>query len=99
MVTTENVEANIAALGNLGVFSEVNPQFLVVPEGVKMISRPELTIAAVVVQEEETATPVAEAAAPAAGAAATPAAGAKPTAGGTAAPAAGTAKPAAGAKK
>lgn len=35
-VTTENTEADIAALGNLGVFSEVNPQFLVVPEGVKI---------------------------------------------------------------
>lgn len=51
VVTTENVEANIAALGNLGVFSEVNPQFLVVPEGVKinyqLVPNPRLTGVAV----------------------------------------------------
>lgn len=72
---------------NLHVGDSMHVSDVTVPAGVKMISRPELTIAAVVVQEEEVvAAPVADAAAPAAGAAA-PAAGAKPAAG-AAAPAA-----------
>ncbi len=89
-------DAIIVDVTNLGVGDSLHVSELTVPAGVKMISRPELTIAAVVVQEEEAvAAPVADAAAPAAGAAA-PAAGAK------AAPAAAGAKaaaaPAAGAK-
>ena len=83
---TEIPEAIIVDVTNLGVGDSLHVSDLTVPEGVKMISRPELTIAAVVVQEEEVVVaPVAEAAAaaPAAGAAA-PAAGAK-----AAAPAAG----------
>ncbi|MCM2353931.1 MAG: 50S ribosomal protein L25 [Pseudobdellovibrio sp.] len=74
---------------NLGVGESLHASELTMPAGVKLISRPEVTIAAVVEQEEEVAaTPAAAAAAPAAGAAA-PAAGAKAAA----APAA--AKPAA----
>lgn len=74
---------------NLGVGDSIHASELTIPAGVKLLSRPELTIAAVVEQEEEVvATPVA-AAAPVAGAA--PAAGA-------AAPAAGAKAPAAGAK-
>lgn len=86
-------------VSNLNVGDSLHVSEVQVPEGVKMISRPELTIAAVVVQEDEVvaARSVDAAAAPAAGAA-TPA-GAKPAAG-AAAPAAGAAKaPAAGAKK
>lgn len=61
---------------NLGVGESLHASELAMPAGVKLISRPEVTIAAVVEQEDEVAaTPVA-AAAPAAGAAA-PAAGAK----------------------
>lgn len=62
---------------NLGVGESLHASELTMPAGVKLISRPEVTIAAVVEQEEEVAaTPAAAAAAPAAGAAA-PAAGAK----------------------
>lgn len=73
---------------DLAVGDSLHVSEITVPEGVKMISRPELTIAAVVEQEDEiVATPVVDAAAaPAAGA---PAAGA---------PAAGAAAPAADAK-
>lgn len=61
---------------NLGVGESLHASELTMPAGVKLISRPEVTIAAVVEQEEEVAAaPVAAAAAPAAGAAA-PAAGA-----------------------
>jgi large subunit ribosomal protein L25 len=84
---------------NLGVGDSIHASELTIPAGVKLISRPELTIAAVVEIEEEAiatpataATPAAGAAAPAAGAAA-PAAGAKAPAAGAKAPAA--AKPAA----
>ena len=84
---------------NLGLGDSIHASDLTIPEGVKLISRPELTIAAVVIQEEEAVvTPVAAAAVatPAAGAPAA-AAGAKPAAGAkAAAPAA--AKPAAGKK-
>lgn len=64
---------------NLGVGDSLHVSELTVPAGVKMISRPELTIAAVVEQEDEVvATPTAEAtAAPAAGAAAAAPAAAK----------------------
>ncbi|OFZ31329.1 MAG: 50S ribosomal protein L25 [Bdellovibrionales bacterium RIFCSPHIGHO2_01_FULL_40_29] len=85
----------VADVTNLGVGDSLHVSDVVVPEGVKMISRPELTIAAVVVQEEEVvATPEAAAAAPAAAAGAKAAPGAAPAAAaGKAAPAA--AKPAA----
>lgn len=71
----------------LNVGDSIHASALTIPEGVKLISRPELTIVAVVEQaEEEVAAPVAAAAGGAA-----PAAGA-------AAPAAGAAAPAADAK-
>ena len=89
---TEIPDFIVADVSNLGVGDSIHASELTIPAGVKMISRPELTIAAVVEQAEEeaAATPAAGAAAPAAGAAA-PAAGA-------AAPAAGAKAPAAGAK-
>lgn len=62
-------------VSNLGVGQSVHASELVIPENVKLISRPEVTLAAVVEQKEEVvATP--EAAPAAAAAAATPAAGA-----------------------
>lgn len=79
-------EAIVVDVTELAVGDSLHVSDVKVPAGVKMISRPELTIAAVVVQEEEVAAPVAAAATPAAGAAA-PAAGAK-----AATPAAGAAK-------
>lgn len=87
----------VADVTNLAVGDSLHVSDMTVPNGVKMISRPELTIAAVVVQEEEVvATPEAAVAAPAAAAGAKPAPGAAPAA---AAPAAGAkaapAKPAA----
>ena len=90
---TEIPDFIIVDVSNLGVGDSIHASELTIPEGVKLISRPELTIAAVVEQAEE------EAAAPAAGAAA-PAAGAAAPAAGAAAPAAGakTAAPVAGAK-
>ncbi len=96
---TEIPDAIIVDVTNLGVGDSIHASELTIPEGVKLISRPELTIAAVVVQEDEVVAPVADAAvaAPAAGAkgAAAPAAaaGAKAPAAGAKAPAA--AKPAA----
>lgn len=83
-------EAIVVDVTNLAVGDSIHVSDITVPAGVKMITRPEVTIAAVVVQEEEVVAPVAEAAAatPAAGAAApAAAAGAKPAAG-AAAPAA-----------
>jgi large subunit ribosomal protein L25 len=82
-------EAIVVDVTNLAVGDSIHVSDITVPAGVKMITRPEVTIAAVVVQEEETAAPeAAAAAAPAAGAAApAAAAGAKPAAG-AAAPAA-----------
>lgn len=63
-------------VSNLGVGESLHASELTMPAGVKLISRPEVTIAAVVEAEEEVAaTPAAAAATPAAGAAA-PAAGA-----------------------
>lgn len=92
---TEIPEAIVVDVSNLNVGDSLHVSDVQVPEGVKMISRPELTIAAVVVQEEEVVAPAADAAA------ATPAAGAAaPAAAAGATPAAGAAKaPAAGAKK
>ena len=79
---------------NLGVGDSIHASELTIPDGIKLISRPELTIAACNEMEEEVvAAPVAAAAvagAPAAGAAAPAAAGAK-----AAAPAAGAKAPAA----
>jgi large subunit ribosomal protein L25 len=77
---------------NLGVGDSIHASELTIPAGVKLISRPELTIAAVVEIEEEAIATPASAATPAAGAAA-PAAGAAAPAAGAKAPAA--AKPAA----
>ena len=72
-------EAIVVDVTNLHVGDSLHVSEITVPAGVKMISRPELTIAAVVEAEEEVvATPAAAAATatPAAGAAAAPAAGA-----------------------
>lgn len=71
----DNVTADISALG---VGDALHVSDLKVPQGIKVISGAELTLAVVNVQEEESATPAAAAttAAPAAAAAA-PAAGAK----------------------
>ncbi len=57
-------------VSNLGVGDSLHASELTMPAGVKLISRPEVTIAAVVEQEEEVAATPAAAAAPAAGAAA-----------------------------
>ncbi len=89
---TEIPDFIVVDVSNLGVGDSIHASELTIPAGVKLISRPELTIAAVVEQEEEVvATPAAAAA---------PVAGAAPAAGATAAPAAGAkaAAPAAGAK-
>lgn len=75
---------------NLGIGNSLHASELTMPEGVKLISRPEVTIAAVVEQEDEVvAAPVAAAAAPAA------AAGAKAPAAAAGAKAPAAAKPAA----
>ncbi|AGH96018.1 50S ribosomal protein L25 [Pseudobdellovibrio exovorus] len=63
-------EALVVDVTNLNVGDSMHVSDIVVPEGVKMISRPEITIAAVVEQQEEAvAAPAAAAAAPAAAAA------------------------------
>ncbi|MES2800884.1 MAG: 50S ribosomal protein L25 [Bdellovibrionota bacterium] len=83
-------------VSNLGVGDSLHASELTMPAGVKLISRPEVTLAAVVEQEDEAvvAPVAAAAAAPAAAAGAKPAAGAKaPAAAAGAKPAA--AKPAA----
>lgn len=81
---------------NLGVGDSLHVSELTIPAGIKMISRPETTIAAVVVQEDEVvAAPVvdaAAAAAPAAGAKAAPGAAPAAAAGKAAAPAAAAGK-------
>lgn len=71
-----------ADVSNLGVGDALHVSDLNVGGNVKVLSRPEETIAVVAVQEEEAAAPAAAAAAPAAAApaAAAPAAGAKPAA-------------------
>lgn len=95
---TEIPDAITADVSNMGVGDVLHASDLKIPGSLKLITRPEETIAVVNVQEEEAAPVVAEAApaagaaAPAAGGAATPAAGAK-------APAADAKAPAAGAKK
>lgn len=64
----------------LGVGDSIHAAALTIPDGIKLISRPELTIVSVVEQaEEEVAAPAAAAATPAAGGAAAPAAGAAAT--------------------
>jgi large subunit ribosomal protein L25 len=82
---------------SLGVGDSIHASELTIPEGVKLISRPEITIVACnEIEEEVVAAPVAAAATPAAGAAAPAAGAAAPAAAGKdakAAPAA--AKPAA----
>jgi large subunit ribosomal protein L25 len=83
-------ETIIVDISNLSIGSSIHASDLNMPEGVKLISRPEITIAAVVDQEDEVAAAPAAAAATPAAAAATPA-----TAAGAAKPAAGAAKPAA----
>lgn len=73
---------------NLAMGDSIHAATLTIPENIKLISKPELTIVAVVEQEEEVvAVPVA-AAAPAAGAAAPAAGKAAPAAAGAKAPAA-----------
>lgn len=69
-------EAIVVDVSELGVGDSLHVSEITVPAGVKMISRPELTIAAVVEQEDEVVATPAAAAAPAAGA--TPAAAAAP---------------------
>lgn len=82
---TDIPESITVDVSNLGVGQSIHASDLAIPKNVKLISRPEVTIAAVVEQKEEAAaTPAA--AAPAA--AATPAAGAKAPAAGAKAPAA-----------
>ena len=97
---TEIPDFIVVDVTNLGVGDSLHVSDMTIPAGVKMISRPETTIAAVVIQEDEVvAAPVvdaAAAAAPAAGAkaapgaaaAAAPAAAGKAAAGKAAAPAA-----------
>ena len=98
---TEIPDFIIVDVTNLGVGDSLHVSDMTIPDGVKMISRPETTIAAVVIQEDEVvAAPVvdAAAAAPAAGAKAAPGAAAPAAAGKAAAPAAAgkaAAKPAA----
>jgi len=84
---TEIPDFIVADVTNLGVGDSIHASELTIPSSVKLISRPELTIAAVVEQEEEAAAAPA-AAAPAAGAAAPAAGAAAPAAGAKAAPAA-----------
>lgn len=69
---TDIPESITVDVSNLGVGQSIHASDLEIPKNVKLISRPEVTIAAVVEQKEEAAAPVA-----AAPAAATPAAGAK----------------------
>ncbi|MGZ3745050.1 MAG: 50S ribosomal protein L25 [Pseudobdellovibrionaceae bacterium] len=97
---TEIPDFITADVSSLGVGDALHVSDLTIPGSVKVLSRPEETIAVVAIQEEEAAAAAAPAAvaAPAAAAAAAPAAGAKPAAGG-AKPAAAGAKPAAPAKK
>lgn len=88
---TEIPDSITVDVSNLAVGDSLHVSDLKIPAGIKMISRPDLTIAAVVLQEEEVA-PTVEAAAPAAAAAKAPAGKAAAPAAGAKAPAA---KPAA----
>lgn len=90
---TEIPDFIVVDVTNLGVGDSLHVSDMTIPDGIKMISRPETTIAAVVIQEEEVvAAPVvdAAAAAPAAAGKAAPGAAAS-AAGAKAAPAAGKA--------
>lgn len=70
---TDIPDSIVVDVSNLGIGDSIHASDLTIPKGVKLISRPELTIAAIVEQEEEiVAAPVA----------ATPAAGAAPAAAG-----------------
>ncbi len=86
---TEIPESITVDVTNLGIGDSIHASDLTIPDGIKLISRPEITIVSVVEQAEEEAAPVAAAAAatPAAGAAA-PAADAKAPAADAKAPAA-----------
>jgi large subunit ribosomal protein L25 len=90
---TEIPDFFTADISHLGVGESLHVSDVKVPEGIKVLTRPEDTVAGVVTQADEVVAPVVEAAAAAAPAAA---AGAKPAAGGKAPAAA--AAPAAGAK-
>ena len=89
---TEIPDFIVVDVTNLGVGDSLHVSDMTIPAGVKMISRPETTIAAVVIQEDEVvAAPVVDAAAAApaaAGAKAAPGAAAPAAAGKAAAPAA-----------
>lgn len=87
---TEIPDSITVDVTNLGVGDSLHVSDITVPKGVKMISRPELTVAAVNEAEEEIVAAPAAAAAPVAGAA--PAAGAAAPAGGKAAAAPAAAK-------
>lgn len=77
-----------ADVSNLGLGDALHVSDLTVPNGLKLLTRPEETLAVVVAQEEEVAAPAAAAAAaPAAGAAAPAAAAAAPAKDAKAAPA------------
>lgn len=90
---TEIPEFFTVDIAHLGVGEALHVSDLKIPDGIKILTRPEDTIAGVVTQAEEVVAPVVEAAAaPAAAAGAKPAAGGKAPA--AAAPAAGKAAPA-----
>jgi large subunit ribosomal protein L25 len=94
VLPTDIPESITADISHLGLGDALHVSDLKMPENLRVISAPELTIAVVNVQEEEVvATPAADAAAPVAGAAAPAAGAAAPAAAGAKAPAA--AKPAA----
>lgn len=81
---TEIPDGITVDVSNLGVGDSIHVSDIQLPEGVKLISSPDLTVAVVNLQEEEAAAPAAaDAAAPAAGAAAA----AAPAKGAAAAPA------------
>ena len=83
-------------VSGLGVGDSIHASELTIPAGVKLISRPEITIVACnEIEEEVVAAPVAAAATPAAGAAAPAAGAAAPAAGKDAKAAPAAAKPAA----
>jgi large subunit ribosomal protein L25 len=94
---TEIPDFITADVSHLGVGDALHVSDLKISDTLKVLSRPEETIAVVAIQEEEAAPAAAEAVPAAGAAAAAPAAGAKPAAG-AAAPAAG-AKAATPAKK
>lgn len=72
---TEIPDTILVDVTELGLGESIHAAALKIPSGIKLISRPELTIVAVVEQEDEVVAAPAAAAAPAAGAAAPAAAG------------------------